>query len=164
MAACSYEWPWPDCIARFKFQGEAGWAATLASLMRSAPWAEPALEDADVVVPMPLAPLRLRERGFNQALVLARQLSADKTDARLLLRLRETPAQSNLTRAERLLNLAGAFAIEPLRAEELQSRRVVLVDDVMTSGASIFAAAQVLRTAGAASVSAIVFARTDPPQ
>ena len=132
--------------------------------MRSAPWAEPALENCDLVLPMPLAPLRLRERGFNQALVLARQLAPEKTDATLLLRLRETPAQSNLTRAERLQNLAGAFAVEPMRVDELTGRRVVLVDDVMTSGASIFSAARVLLTAGAASVSAIVFARTDPPQ
>jgi len=63
-----------------------------------------------------------------------------------------------------LLNLAGAFAIEPLRADELQGRRVVLVDDVMTSGASLFAAAETLRLAGAAHITAVVLARTDPPR
>ena len=163
LAACAYAWPWPDCIARFKFHGDAGLAAPLATLMRSAPWVEPALERCDLVLPMPLAPARLRERGFNQSLQLARRLAPDKTDAHLLLRTRDTPAQSGLTRAERLRNLRGAFAIEPLRASAVRDRRVVLADDVMTTGASLFAAAQVLRDAGAAHITAIVFARTDAP-
>lgn len=81
----------------------------------------------------------------------------------MLLRTRETTAQSGLTRAERLRNLRGAFALEPLRAVAVQGRRIVLVDDVMTSGASLFAASEVLRTAGAAHITAVVLARTDPP-
>jgi ComF family protein len=163
LAACAYVWPWPDCIAQFKFQGRAGWACPLATLLRSVPWVEPALEQADLVLPMPLAARRLRERGFNQAHELARRLAPQKTDARLLLRTRETPAQSGLARAERLRNLQGAFALEPLRAEAVRGRRIVLVDDVMTSGASLFSAARVLRTGGAAHITAIVLARTDPP-
>ena len=163
LAACTYAWPWPDCIAEFKFQGRAGWAAPLATLLRSAPWVEPALEQAALVLPMPLAPGRLRERGFNQAHELARRLAPRKTDPRLLLRIRETPAQSGLSRVERLRNLQGAFALEPLRAEAVRGRRVVLVDDVMTSGASLFAAAQVLRAGGAAHITAVVLARTEAP-
>ncbi len=163
LAACTYAWPWPDCIAQFKFRAEAGWAGPLATLMRSAPWVEPALENCDVVLPMPLSRERLRERGFNQAFELARRLSPEKADARLLLRTRETPAQSELTRAERLRNLRGAFALEPLRAGEVRDRRIVLVDDVMTSGASLFSAAQVLRAAGAAHITAVVLARTPRP-
>ncbi|AMM25345.1 ComF family protein [Variovorax sp. PAMC 28711] len=163
LAACAYAWPWPDCIAQFKFRAEPGWAGPLATLMRSAPWVEPALERCDLVLPMPLSRERLRERGFNQALELARRLSPGKTDARLLLRTRETPAQSDLTRAERLRNLRGAFALEPLRAEAVRDRRIVLVDDVMTSGASLFSAAQVLRAAGATHITAVVLARTPLP-
>jgi len=163
LAACTYAWPWPECIAELKFRGDAGRAAPLATLLRSAPWVEPALEKADIVLPMPLAPSRLRERGFNQAHELARRLEPRKTDATLLLRTRETTAQSGLARAERLRNLRGAFALEPLRAATVRDRRVVLVDDVMTSGASLFAAAQVLRTAGASHVTAIVLARTEAP-
>jgi ComF family protein len=125
---------------------------------------EPALEQCDIVLPMPLAPARLRERGFNQALELARRLSPAKTDATLLLRTRDTPAQSGLARAQRLRNLSGAFAVEPLRADKVRGRRLVLVDDVMTSGASLFAAAEVLRLAGAAHITAVVLARTDPPR
>jgi ComF family protein len=163
LAACTYAWPWPDCIAGFKFRGDAGWAGPFATLLRSAPWVEPALEQCDIVLPMPLAPGRLRERGFNQALELARRMAPGKTDANLLLRTRETPAQSGLARAERLRNLQGAFAVEPLRAEKIRDRRIVLVDDVMTSGASLFAAAEALRLAGAAHITAVVLARTDLP-
>lgn len=116
LAACTYAWPWPGTIGEFKFQGQAGWAAPFATLMRSMPWAEPAVEQADLVLPMPLSTARLRQRGFNQAFELARRLAPAKTDATLLLRTRDTPAQSGLGRAERLRNLRGAFAVEPLRA------------------------------------------------
>jgi ComF family protein len=160
LAACAYAWPWPEHIGQFKFRDQAGWAAPFATLMRSAPWVEPALEGSDLVLPMPLSAARLRGRGFNQALELARRLAPAKVDATLLLRTRDTPAQSGLSRAERLRNLRGAFALEPLRVNAVRGRRVVLVDDVMTSGASLFTAAALLRTAGCAHVTAIVLART----
>lgn len=163
LACCDYAWPWAGQIGRFKFSGEAGWAGPMATLMLSTPWVEPTLEQADIVLPMPLAPARLRGRGFNQALELARRLAPGKVDAGLLVRTRETTAQSGLPRAQRLSNLQGAFALEPARASEVRNRRVVLVDDVMTSGASLFTAARVLREAGVAHVAAIVFARTDKP-
>jgi ComF family protein len=161
IAACAYAWPWPDSIADFKFHGDTGWAGAFAQLMRNAPWAEPALERCDLVLPMPLAAARLRERGFNQSIELARRLAPGKTDATLLLRLRDTAAQRGLARADRLLNLRGAFAVEPLRAASVRGRRIVLVDDVMTSGASLFAVARVLRAAGAAHLTGLVLARTD---
>lgn len=163
-AAFPYAWPWADCIAGFKFRGDAGWAGPLATLLRSTPWVEPALEQCDIVLPMPLAPGRLRERGFNQAHEIARRLAPARTDPALLLRTRDTPAQSGLSRAERLHNLRGAFALEPLRADAVRGRRVVLIDDVMTSGASLFTAADVLRLAGAAHITAVVLARTEPPR
>ena len=163
LAACDYAWPWTDCIGRFKFQGEAGWAAPLATLMRATPWAEPALEAAERVLPMPLFAQRLRERGFNQALELARRLAPGRCDATLLLRVRDTPAQAGLPRAQRLRNLRGAFALEPGRRDEVRGGRLLLIDDVMTTGASLAAAAQVLREAGAARVDALVLARTPAP-
>ncbi|HEY2257798.1 MAG TPA: ComF family protein [Variovorax sp.] len=164
LAACDYAWPWPEAIAAFKFRGDAGRAGPLATLLRSAPWVEPALEQAELVLPMPLAAQRLRERGFNQAWELARRLEPRKADATLLLRTRETEAQSGLARKERLRNLRGAFALDPLRAPAVYGRHLVLVDDVMTSGASLFAAAQVLREAGAAHITALVLARTPLPE
>jgi predicted amidophosphoribosyltransferase len=105
VAAVDYGYPWADLLAQFKFQGDPGWAATLATLLRSTPWAEPLLEAADLVLPVPLSRQRLRERGFNQSLLLARHLAPRKADASLLLRLRDTPAQSGLSRSQRLRNL-----------------------------------------------------------
>lgn len=162
VAAVDYAWPWDGILAQFKFRADPGWAAMLAGLMASTPWAGPLLDAADVLVPVPLSRERLRARGFNQSLLLARQLGARKTDAALLLRLHDTPAQSGLARDQRLRNLAGALAVEPLRAPALRGRQVLLVDDVMTTGATLQAAALALRQAGAAQVSALVLARTPP--
>jgi ComF family protein len=159
-AAVDYAFPWSGLVGRFKFQGEPGWAATLARCMGGVAGVDQELACADAVLPMPLAPARLAERGFNQAWLLARQLAGPKSDAHLLLRLRETGSQAALDRAARQRNVEGAFGVEPLRANELKGRRVVLVDDVMTSGASLHAAARALRQAGAARVSAVVLART----
>jgi ComF family protein len=161
LAALGYAYPWSELIARYKFGGMPGWSASLASLLRSMPWVEPALETADLLLPMPLSRQRLQERGYNQALELARHLAPAKTTPGLLLRIRDTPPQSALQRAERLRNVQGAFAVEPLRQAELHGKRVVLLDDVMTSGASLFAAAQALRQAGAAHITGLVLARTE---
>jgi ComF family protein len=161
LTATAYEWPWVDLIARYKFQEQAGWDRPLATLMLSTPGAEDALDGADWVLPIPLSARRLAERGYNQSWLLARQLSPQKADAQLLLRTRDTPSQRTLPRAERLANLVGAFAVEPLRAAQLRGKNVVLIDDVMTSGASLHTAARVLRQAGADKVSALVLARTE---
>jgi ComF family protein len=161
LAATGYEWPWIDLIARYKFQQQAGWASPLATLMRSIPGAEDALDDADWVLPIPLSTHRLAERGYNQSWLLARQLSPQHAAAHLLLKTRDTPQQSALPRAERLANLVGAFAVNPLLAPRLRGKKVVLIDDVMTSGASLHSAAMVLRQAGATKVSALVLARTE---
>lgn len=162
-AAVSYDYPWSALVAQYKFKGQAGWARVFATLMRSTPWVEPALDDADLVLPIPLARERLAERGFNQSLELARLLAPRQVDATLLLRIRNTPAQSSLDRPSRLANVRGAFTLDPLRSAQVRAKRVVLVDDVMTSGASLHAAARVLRDAGAARVGAVVLARTDEP-
>ena len=133
----------------------------MATLMRSTPWVDPALDAADWVLPMPLSPERLRQRGFNQAFLLARELAPQLVNNTLLLRIQDTPAQSSLPRRERLANVEHAFAIEPFQRHRLKGKRIVLVDDVMTSGASINAAALALKQAGAQHVTALVFARTD---
>lgn len=163
LAAVSYSYPWSGLITHFKFHSHPGWAGPLATLMRSAPWVEPALEQADYVLPMPLSRQRLAARGFNQALQLARALSPSRTRADLLLRVNDTPAQAELGLAARLRNVQGAFAVDPLLASQLKGRDLVLVDDVMTSGASLFSAAGALRQAGAARITALVLARTDQP-
>ncbi len=161
LAGVPYGFPWASLIVDFKFHEQTGLARALALLLRSTPWVEPALEAADHVLPMPLSRERLQSRGFNQALVLARQLAPDKTQAHTLLRIKDTPPQRTLKRADRLTSVSDAFAVEPLRASQVKGARLVLVDDVMTSGASLFAAARVLRAAGAAHITGVVIARTE---
>ena len=160
LCAVDYGWPWKGLVARFKYQAQAGWDRQLAWMMRGAIGAEDALHGTDRVLPIPLSRERLAERGYNQSWLLARQLAPHQADATLLLRIRHTPAQRTLPRSERLSNLQGAFAVDPLRAHEVRGQRLLLVDDVMTSGASLHTAARVLLQAGAAQVSAIVLART----
>ena len=161
LAAVSYDFPWSQCIARFKFQADPGLAKALAELMRHAPWVEPALEAATLVVPMPLSPARLHERGFNQALELARHLAPHKTHAHTLLRRGESAHQVGASRQERLNHVRDAFWVAPERAFAVRSQRVVLVDDVMTTGASMYEAARALRMAGAAHITGLVLARTE---
>ncbi|WP_294538473.1 ComF family protein [uncultured Rhodoblastus sp.] len=121
------------------------------------------LSEADLIVPVPLHRLRLARRRFNQSAALARTiaaLSGAPQKADLLLRVKPTPPQVGLTRRLRAMNVQGAFFVLPERRVELAERRVVLVDDVMTSGATLNAAARVLLRAGARQVDALVFART----
>jgi ComF family protein len=160
-AAVAYAYPWSTLVARFKFSGEPGWAQVLAERMQAVPGVREEIARADLVLPLPLASLRLAERGFNQALLLARALARGKADAGLLLRLRETGSQTALDRKDRRANVQDAFGIEPMRAHELRGKAVLLVDDVMTSGASLHAAAHALRHAGAQRVAAVVLARTE---
>jgi ComF family protein len=162
--AVGYGYPWDACVARLKFSGDSASAVDLAHVMQHAPGVEPALEWADAVLPMPLSKERLRERGFNQALELARHLSPGKTIHDGLLRIRHTPTQASLPRAERLGNLAGTMVVHPAHASALQHRRVVLIDDVMTTGSSLQTAALALRQVGVRHITALVFARTDAPQ
>ncbi len=169
-AALPYAFPWSELVSRYKFDSQTGWATFMASTLVG----QTAMRDflgqltpEDWLLPLPLSTERLAWRGFNQAWELTRALQRQSTcrataDASLLLRIRHTRPQSELKRSARLDNLKGAFAVEPLRAAEVKGRRVVLVDDVMTSGASLLTAASVLRQAGASQVSAVVLTRTAP--
>ncbi len=159
-AALSYTWPWSLLIAQFKFDRDAAWARHFALLMVSAPLAEDALLQADVLIPIPLSQQRLSQRGFNQSLILAHHLSRAKTQSQTLLRMIDTPAQSSLKRSQRLTNLAGAFAVAPLMALQVRGKNILLIDDVLTSGATLNFAARVLKQAGAAHVGALVLAKT----
>ena len=170
LAGVPYAYPWSALISRYKFGGQHGWADFFAGLLLQAPGVAQTLgqmQADDWLIPLPLSAERLQARGFNQAWELAGALARlsrtpARADARLLLRLRHTPPQSQLKRAARLANVKGVFQVDPLRVPELAGRRVVLVDDVMTSGASVFSAAQALRDAGAAHITAVVLARTAP--
>ena len=159
-AAVAYRYPWSELIADFKFRGQPALAGPLARLLLATDGVPALLAQTQIVLPMPLFSARLAERGYNQALLLARALAPQTTRADVLLRVRDTAPQLALDRAARMANVQQAFAVDPLQVAHVAQRRVVLVDDVMTSGASLYAASQTLRHAGAASVSAVVLART----
>lgn len=118
------------------------------------------LEGADLLAPVPLHRRRLFSRRFNQAAALAAAISkasGKPCDPMALARVRKTPPQVGLTRTQRAENVQGAFRAPD--ASVIAGRRIVLVDDVMTSGATANAAARVLLRAGAANVDVLVFAR-----
>lgn len=172
VAAVDYGYPWASLIGAFKFRGQAGWAGPFAALMHRAEGACALLQDCDLIAPVPLTATRLAERGHHApwelAKALARQHAGSRgTPVRLcgdaLVRLSDGAPQHRLGRAERLRNLAGAFAVPPQRTATLAGRRVLLVDDVTTTGATLLAAARALRAAGAAAVDALVLARTPSP-
>jgi ComF family protein len=166
VAVVDYAYPWDSLIARFKFRNEPGWASPLAGLMLRQPSAGELLRSCHLLVPVPVTPRRLAERGYNQAWELAkallRQASAPPLPAlpEALVRVRETADQHALPRAQRLHNLRGAFAAHPQHLPRLAQAHVLLVDDVTTTGATLQAAAQALLLGGAAQVSALVLART----
>jgi ComF family protein len=116
---------------------------------------------ADLIVPVPLSRLRLLMRRFNQAAILAGELSARTglpMDPSMLVRTRFTTAQVGLTGAQRRRNMAGAFKVPARRRGAVQGRNVLLVDDVITTGATVEACARALRRAGAARVDVVALA------
>jgi ComF family protein len=120
------------------------------------------VEPSDVWVPVPLHPLRLAERGYNQAALLARELARAqraRVDTRRLCRLRHTEQQAKRGRRERGQNVAEAFRV---RADITPAPRVVLVDDVVTTGATLSACIQALRAAGDQVLGCVAVASAEP--
>ncbi len=149
-----------EAIHRFKYQRQLWFEHFLASLLLHE--AVPALreENWDLIAPVPLHPLKQREREFNQAARLARHLSTAlqiPLNAKLLRRVIPTATQTLLTRQQRAANMRGAFAIGP--GARLNGERVILVDDVFTTGATTSACARVLLAAGAGDVCVWTVAR-----
>ena len=165
LAAVDYAYPWDGLIGRFKYQAALDLAPALVERLREAQ--RDAHDDPpDLLLPVPLSRERLRERGYNQAWEIARRLGAAlrcPTDARLLLRVRNTPRQLALAPSMRVANVRGAFAVEPRRRAELAGREIAVIDDVMTTGATAAEVARVLLQAGAARVRVWVVARTRKP-
>lgn len=153
-----YQPPLQDAIRLFKYRGKVALADALGELM-SAAWQQPPA--VDLMMPVPLHPSRLREREFNQSLLLADRLSRRFHVALCydnLIRLRRTEPQTELSRAARLKNLRRAFAV--LRPGEIDGKRILLVDDVMTTGTTVNECAKALRKAGAADIFVGTLART----
>ena len=118
-------------------------------------------EAIDLIIPMPMHPTRLKQRGFNQALEIAKVLTKnckDKLDYKSVERQTLTPPQASLPLKERVKNIKGAFKVET----DLSGKRIAIVDDVMTTGASLNELAKTLKKAGASHVECWVIARTLP--
>ena len=165
VAALDYAFPWDGLVRRLKFEAAPELAAPLAALLADAVRAA-GTPRPDLVVPVPLAPTRLAERGYNQAWELARHAAAAlalPAQADALRRVIDTPHQTGLARAERERNLRNAFAPAPGAAALLAGRRVALVDDVMTTGVTVREAAAALQRAGATAIDLWLLARTPEP-
>lgn len=154
IAAFRYAFPLDRLVQSFKFNANLALADLFASALAGAA----GCVRPDTLIALPLARKRLAERGFNQSALLAervaRRLDIDYA-AHGLLKVRDTPPQAGLNRRARLKNVRGAFASEA----SLAGKHVALVDDVMTTGATLSEAARTLKLAGAATVSAWVVAR-----
>jgi ComF family protein len=157
IVALSYGFPIDAVIRRMKYTADLSLIEPLATLLIQR------VTDAvrpDCIVPMPLSTQRLRERGFNQSLELARALAHRlhiPIAASACRRVRHTPPQATLPMEQRRANIRGAFECDI----ELDGARLVVVDDVLTSGATLNELARVLLRAGAAEVSGWVVARTE---
>ncbi|KTC64450.1 amidophosphoribosyltransferase [Pseudomonas fluorescens ABAC62] len=167
VAPWTYSFPVDTLISRFKHQARWPLGHLLGRLLGQHlqhRFDDNELSRPDVLLPVPMARKRLRERGYNQALMLARWLSADldiRCDEHLLLRPHETLAQQDLNAKSRKRNLLGAFALAA--DAQVQGRHVALVDDVLTTGATAHSLARLLLAAGARQVDVYCLARTPKP-
>lgn len=156
LAAFTYSFPLDKLVQALKYGERLMLAGALASRLAQRVATRP-----DCLLAMPLHPSRLRERGFNQSLELARHIAGNLNIPLLphaCQRVRDTPPQSALTWRERGKNMRKAFAV----TQDFSGKHVAVVDDVMTSGASLNELALALRRAGVHKVSAWVIARTLP--
>lgn len=162
-AAFRYDEASKGLVLSFKHADRPGLARFFAPWMARA--AADLLSDADWLVPVPLHRWRLLHRRYNQAALLAQglgRLSAARYRPDLLKRVRHTPPQATLSRGERRDNIKGAFRVNAPE-NQLVGRKIILVDDVLTTGATIGACAQLLRRAGAARVDVVTLARVVVP-
>jgi ComF family protein len=147
-------------LHELKYRGRRRVAARLAEALLAEPAVRTVLEGADGLVPVPLHPQRRRDRGFNQAeligTAIARQIGVDLVGTALVRR-KDTTPQTGLSAAARRGNVRGAFAVR--RRPQVAGRCLVLVDDVLTTGATAEACARALREAGATEVRLLSVAR-----
>jgi ComF family protein len=162
--ACDYEGALRAILHAFKYDGRRSLARPLGRMLRQA--GASVLDGADAVVPVPLHPWKRLRRGFNQSADLARTLGVPVRT--VLRRARATRAQAGLTPGQRHRNVAGAFALAPwlwpAPPSGVADQILVLVDDVMTTGATLDACARVLKRAGAKEVRTLTLARALPPR
>jgi ComF family protein len=149
-------------VQKFKYGRKISLGKPLGRIMAAACYEEFRNDNLDCIVPVPLHPKRLRWRGFNQAVVLGKELSRAwhvPIDPFVLVRTRPTVPQTELREEERRKNVRGAFAVDD--GASLENRTLLLLDDVYTSGATVNECARALRRAGAKAVHVLTLARTE---
>ncbi len=161
IAAGIYRGVLHDLIVRFKYRGQERYSTFFGGKMSEALSAFPD-SSYDLIVPAPLHPARLRERGYNQAHLLAREVGKAlrlPVDARILKKVRKTPPQADLPAEERRSNLRRAFEVR--KAEAIKGKKILIVDDVYTTGTTVETISGLLLRSGAEKVEALVLARAD---
>jgi ComF family protein len=159
--ACLLVEPADTIVHHLKYRGWATLAPFMAERMAAVTLPQDVAEETTLCIPVPTTASRLRERGYNQAELIAAAF-AERTGRRLCAALQRSGAQVSqisLQPAARGANVAGAFAVEPAAARLLHRQHVLLIDDVMTTGATAVACVEALTDAGARCVSVIAFAR-----
>lgn len=159
-AAADFTHTLREQIHAFKYQGAMWMRHDLCDVLEGAARTHFHVATVDVVMPVPLHRLRRRSRSFNQSALLAEELARRidrRCDAQSLVRVRDTATQTKLNAARRRENIAGAFEVK--RPEWVAQRCVLLVDDVMTTGATLDECARALKSAGARTVWAVTVAR-----
>ena len=159
-AVARYEGPARTLTRRLKYADRLDLAPAMGRWMASA--GAELVAESDLILPVPLHRTRLWRRRFNQAAVLAHHVARHTgrpCETHWLTRVKRTRPQVGLTREERADNLQGAFHLSPEAATQIQGARLLLIDDVLTTGATLNACARALMKAGAARVDALTFAR-----
>lgn len=158
LAAVDWTDPVRTAVARLKYQGRPDLARPLGHLLRALLRAHPV--QVDCVIPVPLHPVRLAERGYNQAALLAREVAVELEVPLLctaLVRLRGGPRQASLGRDARLTNVEDVFRVRTPR--RIADRKILLVDDVVTTGSTLLACERALLAAGAREIRTATVAR-----
>lgn len=154
-----YQEPFKGIIEEFKYKGKVKLGGILGDALSLLLSYDPVLKGSDFLVPIPLHPAKMRERGYNQSEILAQRV-AERTKISLaycLKRQKNTKSQVKLSFEKRFNNLAGAFACQS--GYEIKEKKIILIDDVTTSGATLSAAAKVLKENGAKEVYGLVVAK-----
>jgi len=153
--------PASSIVHAFKYEGWSVIARALAERMSRLPWPKDVVDERSVLVPVPLASARKRQRGYNQSALIAHELGKKwqlPVREDVVGRVRETKTQTRLTPEERRANVAGSFCIAG-SADSITGAHVMIVDDVVTTAATLNSCAKVLYEAGARIISYVTFGR-----
>lgn len=160
VAACAYDGVLKRAIWLFKYKGVFSLLNTFSDLILEFVARNIDMKKIDTIIPVPLHPVKFRQRGFNQAHLLSLSIAKRfnvPVSANNLVKIRPTVPQSNLNRNQRIKNLIDAFLVK--RADLLKGKRVLLIDDVYTTGTTISKAAQALNRSGASHIEVVTLAK-----